>query len=369
MTAEESFNNRLLKPRILVAPLEWGLGHATRCIPIIRQLISLDCEVIIAAEAAGKLLLTKEFPALQFVELKGYRMQYSRSKAMLPVKILTQFPKICYSIFSEHKWLSRIIEDERIDAVISDNRFGMYSNKVPCVYITHQLQIKTGNQITDTIAKKIHGWFIKKYNACWIPDFEKAPGIAGELSHISKMPSNSFYIGCLSRFKKKIPVEKTYDLLCSISGPEPQRTLFEEIILAELKLFNGEVLIVRGLPGSDSTLKGLPSNVKFCNHLESEAFEQALLSSKLVLSRSGYTSIMDYLQLGSKAILVPTPGQKEQEYLADFLSSAGLFATCRQNRFNLQRLVEESAKLKALPEQLDMQSFKKTVSEFVDSLR
>ena len=237
VTGDNKFNKAPVNPRILVCPLEWGLGHATRCIPIINVLIELGAEVLIAGEGATGALLKKEFPHLHFLPLMGYRMRYSRNRYFLPIQVLWQTPKIMFTIFRETRWLKRMIRLHKIDAVISDNRFGLYSNQVPAVYITHQLLIKTGSSFTEKILQKIHYHYINKYDACWVPDF-KDGGLAGELSHPAKLPSNIKYIGGLSRFTMHEP-EKKYDLFVTISGPEPQRTIFEDLILVQVKSFNG----------------------------------------------------------------------------------------------------------------------------------
>ena len=177
----ENFNILAKKPRILVAPLDWGLGHATRCIPIITELIAKDCEVLIGARGEAKALLEQEFPQLLFLSSTGYRMKYSRKRRWLTLKIFLQFPKIIAGIYNEHKWLKKIIKEQAIDAVISDNRFGMYNSAVYCIYITHQLTIKTGNRFTQWFAQKIHYHFINKYRECWIPD------MAGEINRADKM--------------------------------------------------------------------------------------------------------------------------------------------------------------------------------------
>ena len=204
------------KRKILVAPLDWGLGHATRRIPVIRTLLDNGLQVIVAADGMAKKLLQQEFPEIDFIYLPGYNILYSHNKYWLPLKIILQVPKILFRIFKEHISLKKIVKEHSIDAVISDNRFGLYHSGVPCVYITHQLLIKTGNRFSEKIAQKIHYWFIKKYNQCWVPDNGGIYNVAGALSHPVHLPPNVHYIGCISRFEKKETVEKIYDLLVLI---------------------------------------------------------------------------------------------------------------------------------------------------------
>ncbi|MGB4845901.1 MAG: glycosyl transferase family 28, partial [Ferruginibacter sp.] len=184
----KNFNSPYYKLRVLVAPLDWGLGHTTRCIPVILKLIELNCEVIIAAEGPAKFLLQQEFPEAEFVNLRGYRITYSRSRALLFFRLFIQFPKIINRIYAEHSWLKKAVIQNKIDAVISDNRFGLYHAKIPCIYITHQLCIKTGNRLTERIAQKLHYRYINKFKECWVPDLKEEINLAGKLSHPVTFP-------------------------------------------------------------------------------------------------------------------------------------------------------------------------------------
>ncbi|MBA3673729.1 MAG: glycosyltransferase [Chitinophagaceae bacterium] len=362
---DRKINNTPARHRILVAPLEWGLGHATRCIPLITELAAQNCEVFIAAEGATYSLLKQEFPRLTFLSLTGYRIKYSRNKYFLPWKLLTQVPKIAFTIYKENQWLKKIVKDHKIDAVISDNRFGMYHSTICSVYITHQLLIKTGNIFTESIAKKIHRYFINKYNECWVPDF-KENGLAGKLSHPKKLPDQLKYIGALSRFKLS-KVEKKYDLLITISGPEPQRTIFEDQILKDLKSYSGKVLFIRGMPDGN-TLKLENRLLEIKNHLSAIKLNEAMLQSDIIVSRCGYTTIMDLVKLQKKAILIPTPGQTEQEYLAKFLMENQIFYTISQKDFVLQNALKEANLFPFSIPAHNMEQYKNIINQFVQSL-
>lgn len=350
----------------MITPLDWGLGHATRCIPVINELMRNECEVFIAAEGGALALLKQEFPGLHFLPLMGYRMKYSRKKHFLPWKILAQFPKLAFTIFKEHKWLKKIVKEYEIDAVISDNRFGMYHNTIPSVYITHQLRIKTGNRFTEGIARRIHYFFINKYKECWVPDF-KVNGLAGELSHPKKLPKKIKYLGALSRFEVN-DVEKKYALLVSLSGPEPQRTIFEEKVLNDLKTFTGKVLFIRGLPGRSNELKYENPMVEIKNHLSSKDLNEAILQSGMIISRCGYTTIMDLVKLKKTAILVPTAGQTEQEYLARRLMKRGIFYTTNQNDFALEDVLRQADMFSGSAPEYNMDQYKNVIKQFVQSI-
>ena len=367
MRKENIFNNLNTKYRVLIAPLDWGLGHATRCIPIIKELIRLNCEVFIVADKKIFSLLKKEFPDAVFLRFKGYEIEYSGHKSLFALTLFFQFPKIIFSIFREKKWIKKMIREHSIDVVISDNRFGMYSKKIPSIYITHQLCIKTGNIFTDTIAKKIHNYFIKKYRSCWVPDFQKN-GLAGELSHPKKIPSKVVYMGALSRFNLLPDVDVIYDLLISISGPEPQRTIFENEILKQLKTFSGKVFLIRGLPSEKNVLKNFNS-IKIKNHLPADELNKVMQQSKIIISRSGYTTVMDLVVLRKKAILIPTPGQKEQEYLAEYLFQKQYFFSTQQKNFLIEDAIKKADSFHFKSFDFNKDEYKKTIHEFVLSLK
>jgi uncharacterized protein (TIGR00661 family) len=361
------------KKRVLLAPLDWGLGHATRCISIVYGLVQQDVEVIIAAEGKIKILLEKAFPSYSFVFLKGYNITYSKARFWLPLKIVMQLPKIVWRIYAEKRWLKKIIKEYKIDAVISDNRPGLYNRAITSIYITHQLKIKTGNNFTDWLAQKIHYYFINKYTACWVPDNEAAENnFAGELSHPKKLPVLPVkYIGTLSRFEKNAQ-EKKYDLLFLISGPEPQRTIFENLALAQLKIFNGTALLVKGLPGTTTNeemmSKADNNKIKIANHLDADELSKAIQQSDLVISRSGYTTIMDLIKLQQKAVLIATPGQTEQEYLAAYMMEQKIFLSISQDSFSLGNILKAANAFTFISKEANQNQYKEVVKNFIQQL-
>jgi uncharacterized protein (TIGR00661 family) len=365
----ENFNIPGNRPRVLVAPLDWGLGHATRCIPIIFKLLEQNCEVIVAAEAAGRILLQKEFPDLVFIELRGYRMQYSRNRFWMPIKLILQFPKLMYRVYAERRWLQKTVDEYKIDAVLSDNRLGLSYKKIPCIYITHQLLIKTGSRFTERIAQKIHYHFINKYNACWVPDAGGEINLAGELSHPANLPKVTLkYLGLLSRFKKT-DVEFKYDLCIILSGPEPQRTIFEKLILNEAKDFRGNVILLRGLPGKLLVNELNNTGLEIKNHLPVAELSTVLQQSKMIISRCGYTTVMDLVKLQKRAILVPTPGQTEQEYLAHYLHQQKLFYCAAQKNFSLQDILKNAADFHYAELTMPQKDYEAVIVDFVRALK
>ncbi len=368
MIKAENFNIPDHKPRILIAPLDWGLGHATRCIPIISTLIQQNCTVIVAAEGRVKLLLQKEFPELLFIELRGYRIQYSHAAFWMTVKLLLQLPKILYRIYAENRWLKNAVKESRVDAIISDNRMGLFHHKIPCIYITHQLTIKTGNRFTESIAQKIHYHYINKFSACWVPDAKEELNLAGTLSHPAILPKVPVtYLGVLSRFEKK-DIESKYELCIILSGPEPQRTVFEKIILGDLHKIEGKICLVRGLPGETEILQLNNSSIEIKNHVAADELNNIMLQSKMIISRCGYSTVMDLVKLQKKATLVPTPGQTEQEYLGRYLQEQKLFYCVDQNSFSLHEALKSAAAFEFSTSAIRVNDYKPVVENFASTL-
>lgn len=322
--------------RILVAPLNWGLGHATRCIPIIRGLLQQQFTPVLASDGIALDLLKKEFPELETIELPAYNIRYSKKGYWFKLKLLKDSPKLMNAVNAEKKLIKSIIETHNIDGIISDNRLGIYSKQVPSVFITHQLQVLSGN--TTWLSTKLHQKVISKFDECWVPDTNSMPNLSGKLGHTDHYFIPTKYIGPLSRFTKN-EVEMVYDVMVLLSGPEPQRTMLEEKLLKELKDYNGKVLFVKGIVENEQTVTE-NNRLTIYNFMTSAMLEKALNESRLIVSRSGYTTIMDLAKLGKKAFFIPTPGQFEQEYLATRLTELGLMPSCKQDDFTVDKLAD-----------------------------
>ncbi|MGX5818215.1 glycosyltransferase [Chitinophaga lutea] len=361
--------NSLVHKKILIAPLDWGLGHATRDIPLIRELLNAGCEVLIAAEGKHAALLSAEFPELTVLPLPGYGISYSRKGIFFGLKIARQVPRIIRAVRSEQAWLRRVVDEHGISAVISDNRFGLYHDRIPTVFITHQLLIKTPfGGPAEKLLQQINYRYIRRYTHCWIPDFAGKTNLAGELAHPADIPANARYIGCLSRFETNPAVRRQYDILALISGPEPQRTNLETLLLRQLRETPGvKALVVSGKPGEKERREVSPGIVQV-SHLGANDLNEAMLAAGIVISRSGYTTLMDLAKLGKNAILIPTPGQSEQEYLGKFLRKQGLFYSVPQHRFHLAEALDAAKGYTGFHPGEPMDAYKKVVRDFVASL-
>lgn len=322
--------------RILVAPLNWGLGHATRCVPVIRELQRQGAEVVLASDGRALKLLNKEFPGLPSVEMPAYNISYGSGNMVS--NIARQLPKILGAIYREHIFTQKIIRRFELDGIISDNRYGCFTKKIPCVFLTHQVNILTPWPALSGVVNFFNHRFIQKFDACWVPDVAGAPNLSGKLSHGS-FRKKIRYVGALSRMKY-FETEKKYDAIAVLSGPEPQRTLLEKSIVRQAALLPQQFLIVQGKTERQERFF-IEKNVEVVSFLASAELNEAILASTVFIGRSGYSTIMDLAKLGKPALLIPTPGQTEQEYLAGKFRREGVFAVQQQEALDLAKAMDD----------------------------
>ncbi len=328
--------------RVLVAPLDWGLGHATRCVPIIRELLRQNCEVVVGGSGHSLSLLKTEFPALKFFELAPYAPVYSASSS-LTLKMAQQLNKFIRTICQEHRQTEDIVNNEKIDLVISDNRYGCWSRKAKSIFITHQLTILLPQRLKwmESMINYFNHRQIRKFNECWIPDYNESEALAGILSRAGKFHAR--YIGPLSRFEKRNVVEKKiFEIIIILSGPEPQRTLLEEMLLQKLNNTDKVVCLIRGVSGRET--RNIGKNITVVDFLYSKDLQSLIQQASVVISRSGYSTIMDMSVIGGKVIFIPTPGQTEQAYLAQRFKEKNIAFFMQQNDFDLRIALDEANK-------------------------
>lgn len=314
--------------RILIAPLNWGLGHASRCVPLIRRLLADGHQVVLGGDGESLTLLRKHFPALAVLPLASLELRYGSGNRQV-LAMLRALPRIIRSARRDHALLNNYLRYEQIDEVISDNRFGLWSAKTHCVYMTHQLLVALPRpwQWLEPVVARWHRRVIAHYDECWIPDesvcANGGQGLAGRLSHPGQLPANAKYIGVLSRFAgRAFTADKTYRVVAVLSGLEPQRTLLEQDILQACENSDDTVLIVRGKIHEPPTIVK-HGKVTIAPWLDDDHLASYLLGAERIICRSGYSSVMDLYALGvmQKVEWRPTPGQTEQEYLAHWLQS------------------------------------------------
>ena len=344
--------------KILLAPLNWGLGHASRCVPLVQRLLDEGHEVVLGGDGDSLTLLRKHFPKLRYVYLAPLRLRYSAGQRQV-CAMLRALPQLIRWSLQDHTMLRAVLREEHFDQVISDNRFGLFINEARTgittndkrpitVYMTHQLRVllPCGWRWLEPLVARLHARIYTRYNKVWVPD-RKGSGteypprdtLAGELSHLhstlNSQPSTLIeYIGPLSRFSLTLPTTNdkipttNYDVVAVLSGLEPHRTMLERELVSRYLGKEEKVLIVQGLM-SNPLLRVTHKNITLVPYMNDAELAAALLTAKHIIARSGYSTIMDLVALGilttkdkllttnNRTIeLIPTPGQPEQEYLA-----------------------------------------------------
>lgn len=331
--------------RILVAPLDWGLGHAARCVPVVRALLEADAVPVLGADKAPLALLREEFPALEHVRLPGLEVRYSAGPTQAWT-LAKQLPGLMRQPGLEQRAFLRLLPGLRLQAIISDQRFGIRAAGLPSVLITHQVFPFT--PFAQSAARRINRWHLQRFHRCWIPDHAAAPGLAGELSHGPQLPGNARYIDPLSRFTGSMPAQgkSAWRTVVVASGPEPQRGLLVRSAVEQLRAIEGQHIVLAGQPGSAPVDEG---NVRVVGHLPAEVLKEALLQAELVVSRTGYTTLMDLEAIGRGALLVPTPGQPEQEYLGRLHGDRGVHMVQAQQGLDIRAALHRPPGRRALP--------------------
>jgi uncharacterized protein (TIGR00661 family) len=332
------------KKNILICPLEWGLGHAGRMVPVAKALQKLNHNILFGSGEEHLNFLKTEVPGATFIHFPGFSINYSRFFPQYLI-ILLKSPLLIYQIFLEHRALKKIIRDNSVDIVISDNRIGLWNSGIKTVFVTHQMRIAFPKpfRFLEFIGIRITRSIIKKYTWCFIPDLAGDLNVSGRLSHGIRMPENTRYIGILSRFSNP-----DYDLhsgpgKCSVilSGPEPQRSMLKKKLTKILLSTRIPCAILEGKPGTDYESNSI-NNLVFYNHLPEKETIKLLKESNTIISRSGYTTIMELISIGKSALLIPTPGQTEQEYLAEYLTQKGWFRSVFQRDLDVKHIIPSS---------------------------
>ena len=314
--------------KILIAPLNWGLGHATRCIPLVRQHLEQGDEVVLGGDGESLLLLQRHFPQLRVIHLPSLELRYTSNEQQRGF-YLRAIPALLRFTIADHYYLRQQLAIEHFDLIISDNRFGLFTRQTRCVYITHQLYVRLPRRlrIFQPLARAVHACVFKRYHEVWVPDYaNREESLAGELCHGGRFDTNVKYIGPLSRFASSegTPKEERrnseYKVVAILSGLEPQRSIFERAILERYANSSEKVLLVRGKVAEAQTMISR-NNITIVASLSDQALLDAMEQATTIIARSGYSTIMDLAVLGllHKAELYPTPGQSEQEYLASRL--------------------------------------------------
>ncbi len=326
--------------RILICPLNWGLGHASRCSALIHQLQQEGNEIILAADGAARSYLQSNHPGLPVYDLPDIHVQYPRGGLTLRHMIRLGL-MLLLRRGRDRRRLKKLVQARDIGRIISDNRPWLWHRKIHSIYLTHQLNVITGNRAAGWLVNRLHRRIIRNYEECWVPDYEGENRLSGRLTayRFRKLPMK--YLGPLSRFQGRSPRDdiQRKGVLVLLSGPEPHRSLLEHTILSQTDYTREHVIVIRGLPHEEGKILN-PGSATFHNHLPDDDFIRLIERSRYIIARGGYSTIMDLHVLGRTAMLVPTPGQTEQEYLCRYLSEKGLFLTLDQKGFSLVKAVK-----------------------------
>lgn len=327
----------------MVSPLDWGLGHASRCVPLIHYLLNAGHRVSVAGSGLSLELLQKNFSdRVTYYRIPGYHITYNKRKGRFTSRIISQLPHIRQTIRKENQWLLALCRELELDGIISDNRYGICHPHIPSVILTHQWQILSGiHPWADRVLLRWHERQLRRFRQVWIVDRESASrNLAGKMSHPpgNRIQDKVRYIGHLSQIIPRPGTASGSDenqVLALLSGPEPARTWLMEAILRQAeRLPQYRFKIISGTSGFPHTAA---SHIEIAGMVPAPEVQKAIESAALVICRSGYSTLMDLLALRAKALLIPTPGQTEQEYLAANLMAQNICYSRSQYELDLQQ--------------------------------
>jgi uncharacterized protein (TIGR00661 family) len=357
--------------RVLFGVCSWGLGHATRSLPIIRKLIDDGNEVTILTTGSPLELLRMELKdSAKFIDFKDYPLPYTEKSKVFLIKFCLFSPKLITSIIDEHKRFMKLLDKQKFDIIISDTRYGVFDKNTPSFFITHQLRVIAPGRVKliENNFERFNAYFQKYFKNIMVPDYENN-GISGDLSHnLNLLKTDKVkYFGIMSDFSK-MDVKEDVDLLFSISGPEPQRQVLEDIVFKQINEFDGNILLSLGRSLNrelETKKKALNHNIQVFEFLPGDQRERIMNRSKLIVSRSGYSTLMDIYALGKKAMFIPTPQQTEQEYLAKYHEKMGNFLYVNQNELDLTENLKLARKYKGPGKSYEME---KNTEKFLETI-
>lgn len=357
---------------ILISPLDWGLGHSSRCVPIIRHLLAQGCKITVACSGLSQELLYKNFGnQVSYVVIPGYEIRYSKNPKFFLPQLLLQVPKVIQKVKNEHRWLKQFCAQHKVDGIISDNRYGLYHAQIPNVILTHQWQVLSDiNAFADRVLLKIHQRLLNKFKEVWLVD-EQHKSLAGKLSHPRKacLQVPYHYIGHLSQLDSNAFQKQPNKILVLLSGPEPLRTQLLNKIIEQACLLNEYQFTIIAGTNQDLTYS-LPDHIEYISLAGAHSIAKHLAECRLVICRSGYSTLMDLMIFHARALLIPTPGQTEQEYLAQRLHQQGVCFTTRQADLNLESMIPEALRYKGFDQSWPTpnQEFQKIVNNWLSQL-
>jgi hypothetical protein len=305
--------------------------------------------VTVAANNEQQQLLRRNFPGIPLVDLAGYEITYGRSRWSFALAMLLQLPRLMHTIRAEHRWLVAFVAAKKIDGIISDNRYGLWHPSIPSIILTHQPGLKTGlGSLADRLLRPLHYALLERFGETWIVDSKGALNLGGALSHPSVLPANAHYAGLLSQMQPASLTKNDRHLMILLSGPEPQRTLLGDLLWKQVKTWNGKLVFVAGKHDAPAPAD-IPAHIQFYAQLPVQELQPLMEAASYIVCRGGYSTLMDLAVLRKKALLIPTPGQAEQEYLGRHLDTQGVFPSFPQEHFSLSNALQRAASFPFYP--------------------
>jgi len=334
--------------RIMYAVCSWGYGHVTRSLPIIRRFIKEGHEVVCVATGQPRYMLEQELGhfdnQVEIVDVKDYPLPYTQNPDAFFFKFLATSPTMLIRIQKENDWVAKDTARRKYDLIVSDNRYGIYNKRVPSFLMTHQLRMLAPGRVRfmEWGTEKFVSFFQDYFTKFIVPDFEE-DDLCGDLCHnLTQYKKGKIaYIGVISDFPYDPTMEKDLDGYISISGPEPQRTSYERTLRKQVGELKGKWIMSLGKKKAPVERIG---NVKVVPYLTTKDRAETLSRTDFVITRSGYTTLMDICMGGHKALLSPTPGQTEQEYLSAIHNKKGTWYSVDQDKIDLLEGIKKAKK-------------------------
>ncbi|KAA0005321.1 MAG: glycosyltransferase [Thermoplasmata archaeon] len=343
--------------KVIYAVCSWGLGHATRSLPVVRRLLSEGNDLTVISNGRSLELLKKELgeSVEAYVDIPDYPMLLSENSRQFMAKSMVYWPMFIRRIEKGLARVTKMLRNERYDVIVSDARYDVYSKRVPSFFISHQMRIMNPLRIKmfERGSELFNLFFFKRFAGVIVPDYADEDNLSGELSHNLYRIDESklYYVGVLSDFKKK-NLRKDIDCLVSITGPEPQRSLLEKKLLSQIRGLDGKIVVTLGKTEKKDVVK--KGDVEVYSFMTKDEREDVLNRAKLVVSRSGYSTILDLAVIGVKALMIPTPGQIEQEYLGSYHNQRGTFYSVDQEKVDVVRDIEVAKRRTGFTRKVDV---------------
>lgn len=332
--------------RILYAVGSWGLGHATRSLPLITSLLDTNASLTIVSTGRALAVLRGELQdRCEFLDWPDVPHTVGRTAWGFYLKTAAAIPRYLAVVRREQQWTAQLLRARHFDRIVSDNRYGIQHPDVPSFHVVHGLRFIAPGRVhlIERRLETVNYRWLGHLRQVIVPDTQEDQ-LSGDLAHsLEVFPQRVItYAGILSRLRRRA-VSEDLDLFVTLSGPEPQRSMLERLILQQLPSVRGRIVVTLGKP--DAAAHTRVGSADVYGYLDRSGQEEMMNRARLVLCRSGYSTIMDLAELQRRAVLIPTPGQTEQMYLARYHQARGTAFAVDQRRLDLRAALARGATL------------------------